>query len=1126
MPGPWKVKAYRINRTKQMYKNYTRQLRVPKWRAAKLGLIMRLTFVILLATFMQVSATGYAQKVTLSKSNAPLIIVLGDIKKQTGYNFIITERLLKTANPVTIHVNGLELEEILDRIFDLQSLSFQIESKTVIISKKVPSFWDVLADRWASIDVHGIVVDEHGLPLPGATITVKGTGKKAISDSRGEFHLKNVDEKAELVISYLGYESKELRVAKDMRTIKLTPIEGNLDDVVISGFGIKQIKKDLTGASSQISGKEISTIPVQSFDNALAGRAAGVQITSSSGLPGAAVTVNIRGISSITAGTQPLYIVDGVQVISGDNSRQFASSNALAGINPDDIESINILKDAAAASIYGAQAANGVVVITTKRGKSGKTQINFNSSVGISKVIKKAPILNTAEFIQLSKEAIVNRYGSLTAAPTSVQTLLTSFGDPATAPTYDWQDAVFRTGLAQNYALNATGGNEKTKFFVSGAYNKQIGQEIGQDFNRVTGRLNLDHKISEKFSFETSLNLSSFTQNGTTGGTAFSNPNRTAILTAPINAIYNPDGTYNTLLYGAYPNNVVQTAAYNIQRANTKAVVGNVVLNYQILPDLKFRSSFSENYSYIAENSYTDPRTPDGASVNGSASVANTTFTDFNTDQTLNYSHIFNQKHKLNVIGGFSYKQEVNEGNNASGTGFPSYQFKTLQSAAVKTDANSFYTAYKLAGYFARADYSFNEKYLASATVRYDGSSRFGSNKRYGTFPAGSLGWRISKEDFLSKVSWIDELKLRGSYGILGNSSIGNFASRSLYQGSGSYNGQPGISPTLGNDDLSWEQAATTDVGVDFSFFKGRLSGGVGAFRKKTTDLLLSRNLPITSGYSGINTNIGKLKNEGIEIELNTINLKSTDFEWSTTLNATFIRSKLLELNDGLQQLNSTYFVGKPLLSYFVVEYAGVNPADGNPMYYDANGNITYNPTAADRKIVGSQLPKGYGGITNTFRYKAFTLTAFIQYQYGSKINNVDAQFNRRMGSTIDRNQDISELRRWQNPGDITDTPRPYYNTGVPAAAQSGGITYLSPYGATSRFIEDGSYIRLKNINLSYRFPVSWLGTTIRSLQVYAQAYNLVTLTKFTGLDPEVQGSTSGIVPQYKNYTFGVQLGL
>ncbi|WP_316838418.1 TonB-dependent receptor [Pedobacter gandavensis] len=1110
-----------------MYKNYTRKLGVPKWRAQNLGLIMRLSVVILITTFMQVSAAGFSQKVSISKSNAPLRTILGDIKKQTGYNFIITERLLKTANPVTIHVNGVELEEILDRIFNLQSLNFQIESNTVIITKKKPSILDLLADRWANIDVRGIVVDERGLPLPGATITVKGTGKKAISDVKGEFHLKNVDENAVLVISYLGYANKEVQVATDMRTIKLSPIEGNLDDVVISGFGIKQAKKDLTGASSQISGKDISTIPIQSFDNALAGRAAGVQVTSSSGLPGAAVSVNVRGISSITAGTQPLYIVDGVQVISGDNSRQFASSNALAGINPDDIETISILKDAASASIYGAQAANGVVVITTKRGKTGKTQVNFNPSIGFSNIIKKAPILNSAEFIQLSKEAIINRYGSLTV-PTAADAakLLASFGDPATAPTYDWQDAVFRTGITQNYILNATGGNETTKFFVSGAYNKQIGQEIGQDFNRATARVNLDHKISKKFSFETSLNLSSFTQNGTSGGTAFSSPNRTAILMPPINPIYNPDGTYNTLLYGAYPNNVVQTTDYNIQRANTKAVVGNIVLNYQILKDLKFRSSFSENYSYIAENSYTDPRTPDGASVNGSASVANTTFADFNTDQTLNYSHVFNQKHNLNAVAGFSYKQEVNDGNNASGTGFPSYQFKTLQSSAVKTVANSFYTAYKLAGYFARVDYSFNEKYLASATVRRDGSSRFGSNKRYGTFPAASLGWRLSKEDFLSQVTWIDELKLRGSYGILGNSSIGNFASRSLYQGLGSYNGQPGINPSLGNNDLSWEQAATTDVGVDFSFFKGRLSGGVGAFRKKTTDLLLARNLPITSGYAGINTNIGKLKNEGIEIELNTVNLKTKDFEWSTTLNATFIRSKLLELNDGLQQLNFTYFVGKPLLSYFVVEYAGVNPADGNPMYYDINGNITYSPTAADRKIVGSQLPKGYGGLTNTFKYKAFTLTTFIQYQYGSKINNVDGQFNRRMGSTIDRNQDRSELRRWQRPGDITDTPRPYYNTGVPAAAQSGGITYLSPYGATSRFIEDGSYVRLKNVNLSYRLPASWLGTSIRSLQIYAQAYNLVTLTKFTGIDPEVQGSSSGIVPQYKNYTFGVQLGL
>jgi TonB-linked SusC/RagA family outer membrane protein len=977
---------------------------------------------------------------------------------------------------------------------------------------------------------------DDGRPIPGASIKIKGTNQGTQTGVLGTFSI-NVPNTAEfLVISYLGYQTLEVKIgSSNTMNVSMVPTLSELNEVVVTGFGIKQSKKDLTGASSQVSGKDIARIPVQSFDNALNGRAAGVQVTSSSGLPGANVTVNIRGISSITAGTQPLYIVDGVEVISGDQSRQFASSNALAGVNPNDIETINILKDAAAASIYGAQAANGVVVITTKRGKTGATNIDFNASGGYSMVIEKSPILNTPEFIMLSNEAVINRYGSIAAAPAAVQTLLTSFGDPVTAPTYDWQDAVFRKGVAQNYDLSVRGGNEKTKFFMSGAYNKLIGQVIGQDFKRGTARINLDHKFNDKFSFESSLNLSSFTQNGTSGGTAFASPNRTAILMPPTNPIYNADGTYNTLIYGGYPNNVVQTTEYNVQNANSKGVIGNFVFNYQIIKDLKFRSSFAGNYTYIAENSYTDPRTPDGAGVKGSASVANTVFKDFNTDHTLNYAHIFNSKHKVNIVAGLSYKEEVNDGNNASGTGFPSYQFKTLQSAAVKTEANSFFTTYKRMGYFSRADYAFDEKYLASATVRYDGSSRFGVNKRYGTFPAGSVGWRISKESFLLNEKWIDELKLRASYGILGNSSIGNFDARSLYQGLSSYNGDPGINPSLGNSDLSWEQAATTDVGIDFSLFRGRISGGFGAFIKKASQLLLDRNLPITSGYNSIKTNVGKLENKGLEIELNTVNVKSKDFEWATSFNTTFLKSKLLELNDGLESLNSIYFVGKPLLTYYLFEYAGVNPADGNPMFYDANGNITYNPVAADRKFLGSRLPKGYGGITNTFTYKGLSMSVFFQYQYGNKINNGDAAFNRRMGSTIDRNQDRSELRRWQRPGDITDTPKPYYNTGVPQGAQAGGIIYTSPYAGvsttaitgTSRFIEDGSYIRLKNISLSYNLPSTLLSKAgIRSAQVYVQGYNLLTITKFTGLDPEVQGTSSGMVPQYRNYTLGVQLGL
>lgn len=968
---------------------------------------------------------------------------------------------------------------------------------------------------------------DDGLPIPGASVKVKGTSLVTQTKKDGDFSISVPQNATSLIFSYLGYAEQEVKITSSNNlNVKLVTSLNELSEVVISGYGIKQNKRDLTGANAIVSGKDIANIPVQSFDNALSGRAAGVQVTSSSGIPGANVTVNIRGISSITAGNDPLYIVDGVEVISGDKSRAFPTSNALAGINPNDIESINIMKDAAAASIYGAQAANGVVIITTKRGKSGKTQINFNAFGGVSKVIEKAPILNTAEFITLSREAVINRYGSIALAPAAVQTVLSSFGDPLTAPTYDWQDAVYRNGALQNYDLSVSGGDEKTKFFISSSYNKQIGQEIGQDFKRGGVRFNIDHKISNKISFETSLNLSSFTQNGTSGGTAFASPNRTSMLMPPTNPIYNADGTYNTLLYGGYPNNVVQTAEYNITRANTKKAIGNFTGNYQITSDLKFRSSFSADYSYIAEDNYTDPRTPDGAGVSGRASVANTTFKDFNTDQTLNYNHTFN-KHRIGAIGGLSYKQEINEGNNATGTGFPSYQFKTLQSAATPTVANSFYTTYKQIGYFVRADYAFNDKYLASATVRYDGSSKFGSNKRYGAFPAASVGWRLSKESFLSNVGWINELKLRASYGILGNSRIGNFDSRSLYQGAGDYGGLPGINPTLGNDNLTWEEAATADAGIDFSLFKGRVSGGVGAFIKKTSQLLLNRNLPITSGFASIATNIGKLENRGIEAELNTTNILAGGFKWETSLNATFLKSKLLELNDGLQSLDNTYFIGQELLTYNTSKYAGVNPADGNPMWYDVNGNITYSPVAADRQFLGSQLPKGYGGITNTFSYKGLSLSAFIQYQYGNKINNVDAQFTRRMGSTIDRNQDRSELRRWQKPGDLTDTPKPYYNTGVPAAAQSGGITYASPYGATGRFIEDGSYLRLKNISLGYTLPSKILTKSgLRSVQVYAQAYNLFTLTKFTGLDPEVQGATSGIVPQYKNYTVGIQLGL
>lgn len=979
-----------------------------------------------------------------------------------------------------------------------------------------------------------VVGADDGLPLPGVSVRVKGTGAGVSTNTDGNYSIVVPPGAETLTFNYIGYKGVDIAVgARSKVDVRLEPDAKQLSEVVVTGFGQTQQKRELTGSNAVISGNDIANTPVQSFDKAIQGKAAGVQVTSSSGMPGAGVKVNIRGINSINAGSEPLYIVDGVEVASGDMSRNFPTSNALAGINSSDIESINIMKDAAAASIYGAQAANGVVLITTKKGRTGKSQLNFGAYTGFSEVIKKQPVLNSAEFITLSREAVVNRFGSLDAATPAVKSLLEAYGDPATAPFYDWQDAVFRRGMSQNYDLSLSGGDEKTKFYMSGGYNSQTGQVISQDFNRGSARINVDHKLSNKFSVETRANLTSFKQNGTSGGTAFVSPNRTAMLTLPVNPIYNSDGSYNTDLRGAYPLNVLLENDYNILSANTIKALGNIAVNYQILKDLRFRSSFSLDYTHIEENEYWDPRSNDGAGVKGYAAVFNTSVRDFNTDHTLNYNHLFG-KHKLGVIAGMSFKSETNEGNSADATGFPSFQFKTLRSAAVPGSVDAFYTGYKQIGYFTRADYTFNDKYLASATLRYDGSSRFGENNRYGAFPALSAAWRISKERFLSSVAWIDDLKLRGSYGILGNSRIGDFVSRSLYTGAGDYAGEPGLSPTLGNDNLTWEEATTVDAGLDFAFFRNRISGGIGGFIKTTTQLLLDRSLPITSGFPSILTNIGKLDNRGLEAELNTTNISTRNFSWETRFNATFLRSELLELNDGLQSLSNVYFVGQPLLTYNVAKYAGVNPADGNPMWYDKNGNITYNPVAADRQFMGSQLPKGFGGVTNTFSYKGISLNAFVQYQYGNKINNTDAQFLRRMGSTIDRNQDRSELRRWQKPGDMTDTPKPYYNTGVPTGGQAGGITYIAPYSiVSSRFIEDGSYIRLKEVSLAYSFPSAMIKKAgLRNLKVYGQAYNLLTLTRFSGVDPEFQGSSStttatysGIVPQYTNLTFGVQVG-
>lgn len=971
---------------------------------------------------------------------------------------------------------------------------------------------------------------DDGLPIPSVSVKVTGTSIALQTKSDGTYSISVPSTATSLEFSYLGFQTVIEQI--NNRSIINAMLVGDpksLNEIVVTGFGVQK-KRDIAGAVTQLKGSTIENIPIQSFDRAMQGRMAGVQVAGNNGYPGGAVTVRIRGTGSINAGNNPLYIIDGVQVEGGDLSRSLTSSNSLAGLNSNDIESIDVLKDAAAAAIYGAQAANGVVIITTKKGKSGKTQFNVSYQSGINEMIRTVPLTNGPEFLAAVYEARANSGINAGRTPSLDPNITTNFQGaygylPATfsqAPTYSWIDEVTRTGKSDIIELTANGGSENTTFFLSGSYNKTQGQLIATDFTRGTFRANLNHKASSKLQFDAKINLATYSQNAVPSSNAGGSMLLSALTVPSIQPIYKADGSFaDEPILGTRTTNVVKSATYDINKGTTNQLLGSVSGTYQIIQGLSFKSSYYLDYTDILEDRYIDPRTLGGSGVSGSASALNTRQINWSTDQVLNYTKKFGQAHDFSALLGFSYRNVINTTITASGQGFPNELFNTLQSAATPTSVSANYTIWRLAGYFTRANYTFKEKYILSATLRYDGSSRFGDANKFGLFPSVSTAWRISQENFLKDVDFLNELKIRASYGITGNSDIGNFASRSLFIGTGAYNNVGGINPSqLGNDLLTWEESHSANLGLDYAFLKNRITGSVDVFRRTSKNLLLNKPLPTTSGFSSISQNVGEVRNQGLEFEISSSNIDK-GFKWRTDFNWTLLSNKVTKLIEGQDRIGTTVFLGKSLSPIYIVEFAGVNAATGRGFFYDVNNNPTYLPSESGvtdaRRIIGYGLPTSYGGLSNTFSYKGVELIVFLQGQFGNTIINNNNFFIERSGAAETNYSLRAYERRWTTPGQITDQPR-----FISSEPNHRGMTSF-----TSRNYESGSYVRLKQVSLSYQFDNNLLAKIkMRSAKIFLQAVNLATITGYTGYDPEVVGGDLGVFPQGKMLTAGIQIGL
>ncbi len=965
-------------------------------------------------------------------------------------------------------------------------------------------------------------------PISGVTVRAIGSNSAAQTDAQGRYEIGVSASTKALHYSFVGFNSQQVNIDNRSRIdVQLTPAAADLEEVVVVGYGT-QVKKDMTGSVASVKMSDLEDVPLQTVESALQGRAPGVFVNSSSGKLGQALQIRVRGISSISAGTQPLYVIDGVPIISSAMGTYDEPDNPLAAISPDDIESLDVLKDAAATAIYGARGSNGVVIITTKKGKAGRTKFELGYFGGFSDATKKGEFLNATQYKELLGTAL-NNAGYIGAGDDQYPTLAAFWEDWTGSDDWDknynsnWVDEGLRRGGVQQYSLNVSGGDEKTRFIASGSYNDNKGIIVGNRFVRTSGRLGLDHSANSWLDVGGTININKIDNYRVSSDNAFSNPLQLNAL-PPIQAIRDENGVLNN--YTVYYNNLIDLEnGKNL--SNTYRTFATAYASAKITPNLIFRSEYGMDFQNLEEEIFLGSRTQDGGDVGGYGWNYQARSINFNTNNTLNYSKTFNEVHDFSAMIGMAYQEGQFRYTMAEGKGFPSDQFTKIISAAVKSNASSSESRFSFLSYLARANYKFKNRYLLEATLRIDGSSRFGSESRYGSFPAASVGWVVSEEDFLKGNSTLSFLKLRASYGRTGNAEIDNFGPRTLYTGA-NYAGVPGTIPLrLGDEKLTWENTSSSNFGVDFGFFNDRLSGTIDAYFKKTTDLLLDVPIESTNGFTTILQNVGDMQNRGMEFSLNSKNFVG-DFKWSTSFNISFNKNKILKLVNGQPIYSGGRYLGRieegmPYGFFYGKAYAGVDTENGDALYYlDETQTTTTNEysEAADQWI-GDPNPKFFGGFGNNFSYKSFDLAIQTQFVFGNDIYNAAGGFQSTNGDYFD-NQTLDQMDYWKNPGDVTMIPQPRFD-------EANGTR------PSSRYIQDGSYFRVKNLILGYNLPSSITNKAyMQSARIYVSATNLLTFTNYNGYDPEINTTFAGryqlgtdfyTAPQPRIITFGVNIG-
>lgn len=1008
---------------------------------------------------------------------------------------------------------------------------------------------------YAQFTATGKVTDTQGEPLIGATVLIKGTTTGTVTDIDGAYSLNVSTNTATLVVSYTGYTEQEMEItaATSNNDLILDVSAEQLAEVVVVGYGASR-KEALTGSVTTVSSEKLAQVPLGSVEQTLQGNVAGLQAAMGNGQPGANTDVRIRGQGSIDASSEPLYVIDGIPLATGNLTENAESSNPLATLNPNDIESVTVLKDAASTAIYGSRGANGVILITTKSGRSGKAKIDFRSQVGFNDwAVQKLRGLTSAEYTDLYLEGRMNRGLTLEEAIDQFNSQFDFYPDPTTGdliPSVEiiqngpddytlgeirvdtrWLDELSRTGLNQSYDLSVSGGNDVFTYFASGSYFKQEAPIIYSQLDRYSSRLNLNIQATKKLRITNNLSISRTGQQGMNDATRWANPLYNGFLLAPVIPVRDAQGRFfgdhKTFFMGGN-NPIGSLSGDDSQEWTMVRILNNLSASYELAKGLTLKSAWSFDLLGFDEFYFRNARYGDGRNVNGFGGEVSKNTLNWIGTQTLSYATQFGESHNFDALLGYESNESTLETVIAEAQGFPNPQVRKLVNASSPQTTVSTESGFAFTSAFARLGYNYDYKYYLSGSVRRDGSSRFGINNRFGTFWSVGGSWRISQEEFLQSSSAINNLKLRASYGVTGNAGIGNFISLAQFGFAENdvvinYQGNSGGAPTeIGNQDLTWEQSKSFNVGLDFALFN-RINGIIEYFNRESDNLLLDVPISRTTGFTDLTQNFGAMRNSGIELTLNADVIRNNDLFLSVGGNITFINNEITQLKEEFIDGTKIRREGLDFQTYNLYKWAGVNPDNGAPLWFtnEEETQTTSDVSEAELFVIDeSATPDFFGGLNINLGFKGLSFDAHLVYTFGNYIYDATAWVLQGDGRFTPRSQTNLVLNRWRQPGDITDVPQ-----------FAWGNTSGSNLRPSTRYLWDGSNIRLRNITLAYDLPADMLSNIgLRSVRIYARGVNLWTWTKDKDLyfDPETafSGVVNSPVPNLKTISFGLDIGL